>query len=255
MKTSIDRRYTESVWRVCLVIAAGCWLACDRDTHRTEIDLSREHDNAITIAGVSFTTVFEREADEQSPLLVMLHGRGDTARNFRGSWPSVPVKLQLSFPLAPLPFGNGRQWFEWPPDTGEDALADAVSAAEAKLWPAIVGLAHGRKVMVGGFSQGALVAYAMAVRHPDEVVCAFPIGGRIPRKLLPARGVRTAPIVALHGVGDSTIPIDEARDGIAALLAAGAEARLEEYPGVGHAITPAMFDQLVQRVRARLIAR
>src|SRR4051812_36519206 len=105
-------------------------------------------------------------------------------------------------------------------------------------------------MMVGGFSQGALVAYAMAVRHPDAIACAFPISGRIPRKLVPAAGARTAPIVALHGTADPMIPIEGARDGIAALAAARADAELHEYPGVGHTITPAMYDELVRLVRA-----
>lgn len=235
-------------WFVCLVL-----VACGRDAPPpTAIDLSREHDSAITVAGVRFASVFMLEANERSPLLVMLHGRGDTAENFREAWSGFPVKLQLSLPRAPLPYSTGRQWFEWPPGTSEDALADAVLAAEAKLWPAIVELARGRKVMVGGFSQGALVAYAMAVRHPDAVTCAFPIGGRIPRKLVPPKGAPVAPIVALHGTADHVISIDGARDGIAALVEAGADARLQEYPGVRHTITRAMVDEIVRLVRARL---
>ncbi len=198
---------------------------------------------------MSVTTVFELSANEQSPLLVMLHGRGDTARQFREAWPAFPVKLQLSLPLAPLPLNGGRQWFEWLPNTGDEALAERVSAAEAKLWPAIVELAHGRKVMVGGFSQGATVAYAMAMKHPDDVTAAFLIGGRMPERL---RSQRAAPIVALHGVDDDRVSIDDARAGIASLQAAGLDAALNEYPGVGHTIAPAMFEQLAQSVRARL---
>ena len=232
-----------------LVLIAMCF-ACDRDTRRVEVDLSREHDSAITLDGVSFTTVFEVDANEQAPLLVMLHGLGDTAKNFREAWPAIPFKLQLSFPLAPLPIGNGRQWFAWPPGTDEETLGRLLGDAEQRLWPAIVKLARGRKVMVGGFSQGAMMAYVMAIRHPDEVIAAFPIGGRIPLTLVPAQA-RTAPIVAFHGVDDRRISIDHARESIAALKAAGSDATLHEYPGVGHTITPAMFEQLIQLVRER----
>lgn len=106
--------------------------------------------------------------------------------------------------------------------------------------------------MVGGFSQGALLAYAMAVRHPDDIVIAVPIGGRIPRALVPVRGARTAPITALHGVEDNRISIELARDGIAALRDAGIDATLIDYPATGHTITPAMVDELVRLVRTRL---
>jgi phospholipase/carboxylesterase len=223
-------------------------LSCSRDP-RPEIDLTREHDSAITYQGVSFTTVFELQANETAPLVVMLHGLGDTARHFREAWPAVPVKIQLSFPLAPLPYNGGRQWFEWPPGTGDEAFADAVTAAATKLWPAIAELARGRKVMIGGFSQGAVVAYAIAAAHPDEVSAAFLIGGRIPRKLVTGK---TPPIAALHGTADRRISIDDAREGIASLKAAGANATLYEYPDVGHTITPAMFEQLTQLIRAQL---
>lgn len=232
------------MWR--LLIAIACALGCGREPPPPSgFDLSREHDSAITIEGVRFASVFMLDANEQSPLLVMLHGRGDTAENFREVWTNIPVKLQLSLPRAPLPFSRGRQWFAWPPGTGEAALAEAVAAAETKLWPAIAKLAHGRKVMVGGFSQGALVAYAMAVRHPDAISCAFPIGGRIPLGLVPAAGAPVAPIVALHGTADPVISIDGARDGIAALVAAGARAELREYPGIGHTMTRTMIEDLV----------
>jgi phospholipase/carboxylesterase len=225
-------------------------IACDRggSAPPSTIDLSREHDSAITIEGVRFVSVFMLDANEQSPLLVMLHGRGDTAENFREMWTDIPIKLQLSIPRAPLPFHTGRQWFAWPPGTTEEALAAGVSVAEEKLWPAIRGLAKGRKVMIGGFSQGALVAYAMAARHPDEVTCAFLIGGRIPK----LETKRTAPIFAFHGTADQVISIDDMRAGIAALVASGADAQLQEYPGVGHQITRAMLDDIVDRVRAQL---
>ncbi len=222
-----------------------------------QVELTREHHSAITVDGIRFATVFERDADERSPLLVLLHGRGDTAAGFRASWRDFPVKLQLSLPLAPEPYGETgeRQWFAWPPGMAEDALAAAVLRAEARLWPALTGLAKGRRVMVGGFSQGALVAYAMAVKHPDVIACAFPIGGRLPAIALP-RGAQgdgaIAPIVALHGTQDERIPIEDDRASIALLVAAGASAELIELPGTGHVITPAVVEALATQVRMRL---
>lgn len=224
-------------------------LACSREEPRIQVDLTREHDSAGTVRGVGFVVVIEQSAGPQAPVLVMLHGRGDTARQFRESWPAFPVKLHLALPLAPLPFGGGRQWFDWQPGAGDEALADAVNAAEEKLWPAILEFVNGRQLLVGGFSQGATVAYAMAMKHPDEVTAAFVIGGRIPGKL---RSERAAPIVALHGTDDDRVSIDDARAGIASLKAAGFDATLFEYPGVGHTITYPMFEQLAQSVRARL---
>jgi predicted esterase len=148
------------------MLALAALVACKDDVR--EVELTREHHSRITLAGVAFATVFERDANETSPLLVMLHGRGDTPEHFRDAWHNFPVKLQLSLPQAPLPYENGYQWF----DTAGDA-----NTAEAALWPAIVELAHGRKFVVAGIDQGAAVANAMAARHPDAVACAIPIAG------------------------------------------------------------------------------
>ncbi len=132
----------------------------------------------------------------------------------------------------------------------DDAFAEGVSAAEAKLWPAIAELAHGRKVLISGFSQGAVLAYVMAVRHPDAVAYAFPIAGRMADKLLPSGNVRTAPVYALHGTADELIDIAAARKAIAAFKAVGATGELHEFSGIGHTIAPAMRDDLVSHVRA-----
>jgi hypothetical protein len=41
----------------------------------------------------------------------------------------------------------------------------------------MVALAHGRKLLVGGIGQGAVVANALAAHHPDAIACVFPIAG------------------------------------------------------------------------------
>lgn len=227
-----------------IVVAPGC----NRDV--PALELTREEPSQQTVAGVHFVELFERDANSASPLLVGLHGRGDTAEHFARVWHNFPAKLEIALALAPLPYGDGRAWFDWPPDMTDDALADAVSAAEAKLWPAIAQLAHGRKVIICGFSQGAVLAYVIAARHPDAVAYAFPIAGRMPRTLFPRGNVRTAPVYALHGTADARIEIDAAREAIAAFTAAGATAELHEFAGIGHTIAPAMRDDLVTHVRA-----
>jgi phospholipase/carboxylesterase len=226
---------------------------CQRDV--PNVELSREEPSRQTVRGVPFVELFERDANDTSPLLVALHGRGDTPEGFARAWHDFPVKLEIAVPQALLPYGPGRQWFDWPRGSSEDQFAAAVGAAEATLWPVITELAHGRKVMIAGFSQGAVLAYVLAVRHPDAITYAFPIAGRIPHPLLPAAGTRTAPVYALHGTADTTLGIWGSREAIAALQSAGGVAELREFPGVGHTITPAMRAALVDRIRAVLAPR
>jgi phospholipase/carboxylesterase len=209
-----------------------------------------EHGRDRTAAGVQFVEVFAQGADDTSPLLIGLHGRGGSPERLLRNLHDVPVRLEFAAARAPLPYGGGGQWFDWSPGMTDGALADAISAAEATLWPAIAELAHGRKVLVVGFSQGAVLTYAIAARHPDDVAYAFPIAGLMPDKLLPHGSMRTAPLYALHGRDDSVIPIAASREAVEAFRAVGATAELHEFAGVGHSIAPAMRDDLVAHVRA-----
>jgi len=222
--------------RLCVLAMFGVVLVpgCDSEAPVPPvIDPSREEPSREAFLGVEFLTYFELNARTSSPLIVALHGRGETPQDFAPVWRNFPAKVEIALPRAPLPHAGGLQWFDWPPDMTEDALAEAVSAAEARLWPAITALARGRKIILAGVSQGAVLVYAMAVRHPDEIACAFPIAGRLPAKLLPHGQVRVAPVYALQGTDDARITVDGAREAIAAFT-----------------ITPAMRDELVTQVRA-----
>jgi phospholipase/carboxylesterase len=115
-------------------------------------------------------------------------------------------------------------------------------------------LAHGRKVIVTGFSQGAMLAYALAARHPDEIAYAFPISGGAPHRLFPHNPARTAPVYALHGTDDRVIPIYFARATVAAFRDSGGKAELREFAGTGHTITPAMHADLVAHIVSALDA-
>jgi phospholipase/carboxylesterase len=231
-----------------VVVAAP---ACDPGPPALPVnDPSIEEPSREAFLGVEFLTLFERKARTTSPLIVALHGRGETRETFAKVWRRFPARVEIALPNGRLPYAGGAQWFDWPPGLTDDALAEAVSAAEARLWPAIAALARGRKIILAGFSQGAILVYAMAVRHPDEIACAFPIAGQLPARLRPQGGARTAPVYALHGTDDPQIPIAAARETITALAAAGGTAELRELPATGHALSPAMRDELLTRVGA-----
>jgi predicted esterase len=140
-----------------------------------------------------------------------------------------------------------------PPGTSEEDLDAAILGAEEHVWRGIVAEAHGRKVLVGGFSQGAIVAYALAARHP-EIVYTFPIAGLLPASLIPHDHTPTAPVFAMHGTDDDVIEVDLGRATVAAFQADGAKAELQEFPGVGHEIAPAMRQELARRVQVLLPA-
>jgi phospholipase/carboxylesterase len=207
-----------------------------------------------TVSGLRVVEIFPHGADTSAPLVVALHGRGGRPEKLAWLWDDFPQPIQVALVQGPERFGWGWEWFDWPRGTSDDALAAAVGAAEDKLWPTIVALAHGRKVIVTGFSQGAMVAYALAARHPDEIAYAFPISGGAPHHLFPRNPARTAPVYALHGTDDDVIPVYFARATVAAFRDSGGKAELREFAATGHTITPAMHADLVTHIVSALAA-
>lgn len=192
---------------------------------------------------VRFSEVFPNGGDTSSLLVVGLHGRGDTPEGFAALFSDFPLRAQVLLPRGFLPVGTGFEWFDWAHDVPEAQVAQRVAEAEAKLWPALVTQAHGRKMIIVGFSQGAVMAFALAARHPDEIMAAFPVSGAFFKELWP-KG-RTAPVHALHGMADTLLPIELSRTALRGFPGAD----LREFDGVGHALTADMRAWLWQGIR------
>jgi phospholipase/carboxylesterase len=134
----------------------------------------------------------------------------------------------------------------------EERLAQGVGAAEEALWPAIADVAHGRRAMVTGFSQGGVLSFVIAARHASEVAYAFPISGGAPRPLWPRDRQPTAPLYALHGTDDPVVPLLFARATVAAFRANGGRAELREFAGVHHEVTPEMREDVLAHVESAI---
>ena len=151
-----------------------------------------------------------------------------------------------------MPYGRGASWFTLasPPDDRMraelDESADRLAALAAHLrarWP------QSRAVVITGFSQGGMLSFAVATRHPEAVAAAVPIAGALPQPLaLPAR---LPPVRALHGEADRRIPFAAGQATVEALAARG-DARLQAFPGVGHAIPAPMRAALFATLEALL---
>jgi phospholipase/carboxylesterase len=106
-----------------------------------------------------------------------------------------------------------------------------------------------------GFSQGGLLTFAVAVRHPEGVGAAFPVAGLLPRSLWPRANDRPyPPITALHGTEDRIVAYDRARATVTHMKRLGLEARLQTFEGTGHRFTRRMKARLRALVR-RAVAR
>lgn len=171
------------------------------------------------------------------PLVVALHGRGDTADGFTRAFRAMPTPARVVLLRAPIHEGaSGDAWFTFQHiDTWThvaedvDALCDRVVATVDAIEAAHSSL--GRPVLTG-FSQGAMIAYAMALRHPDRFAALYPVSGIMITELYQhdhADPAHTPPIVAFHGTHDEIIPIDSDREAIQTLEERGIHVELRPH--------------------------
>ena len=154
---------------------------------------------------------FSRRRRRNAPLVIGIHGRGSTRENFSRIFRDFSQRVQIAMPQAFMRYGDGFSWFQLTRSQTDAEFAAALDTAEQKLWAAMSEIARGRRMFVTGFSQGGMLSYVLAARHPREIAYAFPISGGAPRALLPRGRAASAPVYALHGASDDLIEVAFAR--------------------------------------------
>lgn len=200
--------------------------------------------------------VVRAQRGQGGPRVVVLHGYGATPEGILGLMDSYGGDARLLAPQAPTPAHDGWSWFPLSADVGgPDGLGPGIAAAADDLaaWLVQEGVGPAEPAIVTGFSQGGMLSFALAVRHPELVALAVPLGGMLPPDLLPAGPPPPgAPrIRAWHGGADRRVPTALARRTVAALAAAGWDAQLETIDGAGHTVPAQAVGGLHRAVAAQ----
>ncbi len=185
-------------------------------------------------------------------MVVFLHGYGADGADLMGlAEPLAPHLPGVTFvaPDAPEPCaGNpaGRQWFSIPWLDGSSeaqaragiglAMDDLDAFIDQRLEAA--GLAPEALALVG-FSQGTMMALAVAPRRPVALAGVVGFSGRLLSPETFAASLRSRPPVALiHGDSDPVVTPDALPEAARTLAAAGIEAVTHVSPGTAHGIAP-----------------
>jgi phospholipase/carboxylesterase len=191
-------------------------------------------------------------AGEADGALVLVHGRGADEHDLLGLHDALDPARRLHgyFPRGPLSLPpGGAHWYLVPrvgypdPDTFAEGFAALAGFVDSLPYD---------KVVLGGFSQGAVMSLAVGLgegRPRPAAVIAF--SGFIPVVLgwrLDQAGP-FPPIALSHGTYDPVIPVEFAHRSLAQLEAAGAEVLYRESP-IEHAIDPEFVAELRPWLRA-----
>jgi phospholipase/carboxylesterase len=213
----------------------------------------------------------DREGGGSGPVVVLMHGFGAPGTDLVPLWRELPVppSVRFVFPEAPLELGfGGRAW--WHIDMAR--LQDRFSAGAAARLTAEVpeGSAASREAMlgllaalerdfgaqpettvIGGFSQGAMLATDIVLRTQRPFAGLAVLSGTLIsreewRPLMSARS--GLPVVQSHGRSDPVLPFALAEQLRDELTAAGLAVEFIAFNG-GHGIPGSVLEALASLIR------
>jgi phospholipase/carboxylesterase len=201
-----------------------------------------------------------------TPAVVLLHGFGAPGTDLVPLWRvlDVPRETRFVFPAAPLethmmPGADSRAWWnidmvrlQSAMERGElrdlsaeepEGLAEARQTMDAFLRALAEELAP-NKLVLGGFSQGAMLSVDVALRTEHRPAALVILSGTLlAEKIWVSRMKALAglPVFQSHGADDPLLPYALAERLKEELTAAGARVTFEAFRG-GHEIPPSVLD-------------
>ena len=195
---------------------------------------------------------------EGAPLLLLLHGYGANEEDLLSLAPHLDTRLICASARAPyaLDFG-GFAWFNI--EIAAEGIRFAFAEAEeplAQVLSLVDALRREHRpdrVFIAGFSQGASMALAAALKRPRDFAGVIALSGLCCPEMLPqdTASVQGLKIFMSHGRFDPVIPIAQARTSRDLLAPLGLDLLYKEYD-MPHAIAQPCLEDLDAWLRARL---
>lgn len=199
-----------------------------------------------------------KESDTNQ-VLFLLHGYGSHEEDlfsFANYLPEEYLIISLRAPLS-LSFG-GYAWYSIHFNEDQDKWSDDAEAKKAQeiiLYNIDYHLEQfklkGQKVSLLGFSQGAILSWAVSLSYPERIDKVIALSGYVNEDIFSyaKEGLNQLRIFSSHGTQDPTLPIEWARKGIRLLEKKELKVSYKEYPA-GHGINQDNFTDLLSWLKA-----
>jgi phospholipase/carboxylesterase len=203
-----------------------------------------------------------RIEQENPPLLILLHGYGSNEEDLFSFSTELPDELLIVSVRAPydMNFG-GYAWYAITLDANDEKFSDLDEAR--KSLTKIAGFINyikstyktdSNNTFLLGFSQGAILSYALSLNYPNKVNHVIALSGYINDDLSPNNtndlNITTDYYIS-HGSVDQVLPVELARKAPEYLNANNLENVYSEYP-VGHGVAPQNFYNFKSWIEERL---
>lgn len=175
----------------------------------------------------------KHDAEKKTPLLVVLHGAGGNMNEAAATWKKAADKAGaiLLTPQGTMKQGEGFNWGQ-DMDTVEENVMMAIDkvAGEHKI--------DKSKIILAGFSQGAMATWSLALRNPDTFCGIIPVSGPCNAKSDSAfedADLAKLKVYTILGGEDKADMLKSAKDAAKKLEKKGAKVKIAEFEDLGHA--------------------
>ncbi|MFZ3575863.1 alpha/beta hydrolase [Tenacibaculum finnmarkense] len=203
-----------------------------------------------------------KQATTNPPLLILLHGYGSNEDDLFSFAQELPEDLLIVSAQAPYQMGGGAfAWYAINFDAVKGKFSDLEQAATSVT--KIAGFideikekynTNPDKTFVLGFSQGAILSYALSLNYPNKVQHVIALSGYIDENLIKNQQENTkitTDYYISHGTVDQVIPVDWARKAPVFLEENNLKNDYSEY-NVGHGVAPQNFYSFKTWIENRL---
>ena len=189
---------------------------------------------------------------DKNSLLLLLHGYGSNEEDLFSFAKELPEEYYVISARAPYDMMYGSYaWYAINFDADENKFSDIGQAQQsrdiiANFIDELVATysIDANNVSLIGFSQGAILGYAVALSYPEKVQRLVAMSGYLNTEIaindFATNDFSNLKIFASHGTDDQVIPVEWARKSIPVLESFGIPVVYKEYP-VGHGVAPQNF--------------
>ncbi len=194
------------------------------------------------------------------PLLIMLHGYGSHEQDLFSMAKMLNQKCMVVSLRAPqrLAWG-GFAWYEIDFDQIGGKMSNIAQAKNslAKLEALYEELKQAypfdqNRVYLMGFSQGAILSYALSLKHPEWFKGVLALSGYMLKEIVPEQyrpmDYQHLSYFVSHGNADEVLPVEWGRAATQVLEQLNVKHTYREYP-MGHGINPDCFDDIKAYLR------
>ena len=193
-----------------------------------------------------------KEVKDKNPLLLLIHGYGSNEEDlfsFASELPDDYYLVSVRAPYQVPPYGFA--WYAISFDADMNKSTDDQQAIQSRdlLVQFIDELCSKypidpNNVNLAGFSQGAILSYAIALTYPEKINKVAALSGYFHKEIMTPKtdinAYRHLKIFGSHGTVDQVIPIEWARQTTDFLQPFNISFEYKEYP-VGHGVAPQNF--------------